>query len=66
LASSIDGALLVGNTPFENVRPLWPSDHAGLIGTVGVISIVDVSEPSAAALVASALLLLGALQLRRR
>jgi endonuclease/exonuclease/phosphatase family metal-dependent hydrolase len=64
--ASIDGALLVGDTPFENVRPLWTSDHAGLIGAVGVISAVNVSEPSAAALFASALLLLGILQLRRR
>jgi endonuclease/exonuclease/phosphatase family metal-dependent hydrolase len=64
--ASISGASLVGNTPFENVRPLWPSDHAGLIGTVGVISVTNVSEPSAAALFVPALLLLGALQLQRR
>jgi endonuclease/exonuclease/phosphatase family metal-dependent hydrolase len=64
--SSIDGTLLVGDTPFENVRPLWTSDHAGLIGTVDVIGGVAVSEPSATALFASALLLLGTLQLRRR
>jgi endonuclease/exonuclease/phosphatase family metal-dependent hydrolase len=39
--SSLDSALLVGNnTPFENVRPLWPSDHAGLIAAV------DLPEPS--------------------
>jgi endonuclease/exonuclease/phosphatase family metal-dependent hydrolase len=55
---SIDAALLVGNTVFENVRPLWPSDHAGVIGTV------DVPEPSAAALFVSAIFLLGTLKLR--
>ena len=63
---SIDGALLVGDTPFENVRPLWPSDHAGLIGRVGVITAVEMAEPSAAVLFASALLLLVTLRLRRR
>jgi endonuclease/exonuclease/phosphatase family metal-dependent hydrolase len=31
--SSIDSAS-VGNTPFENVRPRWPSGHAGVIATV--------------------------------
>jgi endonuclease/exonuclease/phosphatase family metal-dependent hydrolase len=46
--SSIDGALLVGNTVFENVRPLWPSDHAGVIGTVDLT--VAVPEPSVAVL----------------
>ena len=33
---SIDAAFLVGDTPFENVRPLWPSDHAGVVATVDV------------------------------
>jgi endonuclease/exonuclease/phosphatase family metal-dependent hydrolase len=51
--SSIDSALLVGDMPFESSRPLWPSDHAGLIATV------DVPEPSAAAILISALVLLG-------
>jgi endonuclease/exonuclease/phosphatase family metal-dependent hydrolase len=55
--SSIESAFLVGDTPFENVRPRWPSDHAG------VIAAVDVPEPSVGALFAAAVLLLGALRL---
>lgn len=51
--SSIDEAFLVGNTPFENVRPRWPSDHAGLVATV------DVSEPSTATIFVTGILLLG-------
>lgn len=58
--SSIESALLVGNTIFENVRPLWPSDHAGLI------AVVDVPEPSGAALFASAIFLVAVLRLRTR
>ncbi len=58
--SSIDSAFLVGDTPFENVRPRWPSDHAG------VIAAVEVPEPSTGALFAAAILLLGALRLRAR
>jgi endonuclease/exonuclease/phosphatase family metal-dependent hydrolase len=56
--SSIDSAFIVGDQPFENVRPRWPSDHAG------VIAAVDVPEPSAGALFAAAMLLFGALRLR--
>ena len=56
--SSIDSAFLVGDKPFQDVRPRWPSDHAGVVATV------DVPEPSAGALFASAILLLGALRLR--
>jgi endonuclease/exonuclease/phosphatase family metal-dependent hydrolase len=56
--SSIDRAFLVGDTPFEDVRPLWASDHAGLIATV------DVPEPSAGALLGAAMLLLGILRSR--
>ena len=58
--SSLDAAFLVGDTPFENVRPRWPSDHAG------VIAAVEVPEPSTGALFAAAILLLGALRLRAR
>ena len=47
--SSIDSALRVGGMPFEASRPLWPSDHAGLIATV------DVPEPSVAVMLLSAL-----------
>jgi endonuclease/exonuclease/phosphatase family metal-dependent hydrolase len=57
--TSVDSVFLVGNTPFETVRPLWPSDHAGLVATV-----VDVPEPSAGALFAAAVFLLGILRLR--
>jgi endonuclease/exonuclease/phosphatase family metal-dependent hydrolase len=56
--SSIDAAFLVGDTPFENVRPLWPSDHAGVIATV------DVPEPPAGMVLLTALLLLGFRQFR--
>jgi endonuclease/exonuclease/phosphatase family metal-dependent hydrolase len=63
--SSIDGALLVGNTIFENVRPLWASDHAGVIGTVDVIGVVAVPEPSVAVVLVSAIFLLGALKSRK-
>ncbi len=53
--STIDSAFLIGDTPFENVRPRWPSDHAGVIATVDL---------PAGALFAPAILLLGALRLR--
>src|SRR5207249_3795982 len=55
--SAIDSAFLVGDQPFENVRPRWPSDHAGVIATV------DLPEPSVGALFAAAMLLLGMLRL---
>ncbi len=55
----IDMALLVGDAVFEDVRPLWPSDHAGVIGAV------DVPEPSSAALLVSVIFLLGILKLPR-
>ena len=58
--SSLDSALRVGDTPFENVRPLWPSDHAG------VIVVVDVPEPSAAALLILGIFVVPALKLRIR
>jgi endonuclease/exonuclease/phosphatase family metal-dependent hydrolase len=66
--SSLDEALLVGNiTPFEDMRPFWPSDHAGLVAAVNVSAVVGtVPEPSTAALVASAIFLLGALKSRTR
>lgn len=58
--SSIDSAFLVGNTPFEDVRPLWPSDHAGVVATVNV----NVPEPPAGMIFLTALLLLGILRVR--
>jgi hypothetical protein len=60
--------LLVGNTtPFEDMRPFWPSDHAGLIVAVDSSAIVGaVPELPTAALVASAIFLPGTLKLRTR
>jgi hypothetical protein len=58
--------LLVRNTVFENVRPLLPSDHAGVIGTVDVIGTVAVPEPPVVVLVPSALFLFAPLKLRNR
>ena len=58
--SSIDAVFLVGNTPFENVRPRWPSDHAGVVATV------DVPEPSTATIFVSAILFLGIRLFRSR
>jgi endonuclease/exonuclease/phosphatase family metal-dependent hydrolase len=59
--SSVDSAALVGNQPFENVPPLWPSDHAGVVATL-----TEVPEPTAAALLVPALFLFGAAGLRGR
>ena len=58
--SPIDAAFIVGDVPFDNVRPRWASDHAG------VIAIVDLPEPSAGALLVVSMLLLGVLRLRAR
>ena len=35
-ASSAVSAHLIGNTPFEATPPFWPSDHAGVVGSVRV------------------------------
>jgi endonuclease/exonuclease/phosphatase family metal-dependent hydrolase len=59
--SSTDLAALVGNQPFENVPPLWPSDHAGVVGTL-----TEVPEPAAASLMVSAMFLFGVVRLRGR
>jgi hypothetical protein len=56
--SSIDSAFLVGDTVFEDVRPLWPSDHAGVIATV------DLPEPSTLPLFISAVFLLALFRMR--
>ena len=65
---SLDEALLVGNiTPFEDMRPFWPSDHAGLVAAVNLSAVVGtVPEPSTAARVGFAIFLLGALKSRTR
>ena len=66
--SSLDEALLVGNTtPFEDVQPFWPSDHAGLIATVDASPVIGaVPEPASAALVLSAIFLVGTIRLGTR
>src|SRR5206468_4410802 len=56
--SSIESAFLIGDAPFENVRPRWASDHAGVIAAVAV------PEPSVGSLFAAAILLLGGLRFR--
>jgi endonuclease/exonuclease/phosphatase family metal-dependent hydrolase len=56
--SSIESAFRVGDTPFENVRPRWASDHAGVVATV------DLPEPSTGVLFAAAIVLLGISRLR--
>jgi hypothetical protein len=59
--SSADSAALVGDQPFENVRPLWPSDHAGVVATI-----TEVPEPAAASLLVSAIFLFGVVRARGR
>ncbi len=59
--SSVGSAALVGDQPFESVRPLWPSDHAGVAATI-----TEVPEPAAASLLVSAIFLFGAVRLRGR
>jgi hypothetical protein len=54
----LDLALLVGNsTPFEGSRPLWPSDHAGMIAEIDLAQLSTVPEPPSMALLISAILL---------
>jgi endonuclease/exonuclease/phosphatase family metal-dependent hydrolase len=35
-ASSAQSAALIGNTPFRATPPFWPSDHAGVVGTIRI------------------------------
>jgi len=56
--SSIESAFLIGNTHFEEVPPLWPSDHAGVVATVAVATAVAVPEPSSAGILVVSMLLL--------
>jgi endonuclease/exonuclease/phosphatase family metal-dependent hydrolase len=35
---AISSAALVGDQPFENERPLWPSDHAGVTATIAEVA----------------------------
>jgi endonuclease/exonuclease/phosphatase family metal-dependent hydrolase len=66
--SSLEETLLVGNmTPFEDMRPFWPSDHAGLVAAVNLSAVVGaVPEPSTATLIGAAIFLLGVLKSRTR
>jgi endonuclease/exonuclease/phosphatase family metal-dependent hydrolase len=61
--SAIDSVALIGDQPFESMRPRWPSDHAGVVAT---LAFAAVPEPTAASLVVSAMFLLGILKLRNR
>jgi Endonuclease/Exonuclease/phosphatase family len=54
---AVDSAALVGDQPFEAVRPLWPSDHAGEVATL-----TAVPEPAAASLFVSAIFVFGAVR----
>jgi len=56
---SIISALLIGNVPFEDVRPRWASDHAGVVAAVTIEGEVvnSVVEPSSAGILGSAMFL---------
>lgn len=56
--SSIGSAYLVGDTVFEDVRPLWPSDHAGVIASI------DLPEPSTLPVFILAVFLLAVFRMR--
>jgi hypothetical protein len=61
--SSVVSAFLVGDQPFETTRPVWPSDHAGVVATV---ALAPVPEPSAALLFVSAIFVTGVVGVRFR
>jgi len=49
---------LINDTPFEQVRPRWASDHAGVVATVTIEGeATAVVEPSSAGIMASAMFL---------
>jgi endonuclease/exonuclease/phosphatase family metal-dependent hydrolase len=54
---SIISADLITDVPFEDVRPRWGSDHAGVVATVAVEGeeVTPVVEPSSAGILASAM-----------
>jgi endonuclease/exonuclease/phosphatase family metal-dependent hydrolase len=58
--SAILSAFLVGDTRFQSVPPLWPSDHAGVVATVVAVA-VNVPEPSSAGILIVSMLLLSPL-----
>jgi len=57
--AAIFAATLITNTPFEDVRPRWGSDHAGVVASVGIEGEIvnPVGEPSSAGIVGSAMFL---------
>jgi endonuclease/exonuclease/phosphatase family metal-dependent hydrolase len=56
---SIISADLITDVPFEDVRPRWGSDHAGVVATVAIEGeeVTPVVEPSSAGIMASAMFL---------
>ena len=56
---AIFAAGLITNTPFEDIRPRWGSDHAGVVATVAIEGevVTPVVEPSSAGIMASAMFL---------
>ena len=53
--SSVAGAFLIGDQPFEGMRPFWPSDHAGVLAT---LTFAAVPEPATASLLLMPVVLL--------
>jgi hypothetical protein len=55
---SVLAGVIINNTPFEDVRPRWASDHAGVVATVTIEGeATAVVEPSSAGIMASAMFL---------
>jgi len=56
--ASLISAQLIGDVPFEDIRPRWASDHAGVVATVAIEGeTVAVVEPSSAGILGSAMFL---------
>jgi len=57
--AAIFAATLITDTPFEDIRPRWGSDHAGVVATVAIEgeAVNPVVEPSSAGIMASAMFL---------
>jgi endonuclease/exonuclease/phosphatase family metal-dependent hydrolase len=53
--SSIASAFLIGDQPFEEMRPFWTSDHAGVVAT---LTLAAVPEPATASLLLMPMVLL--------
>jgi len=55
---SVLAGVIINNTPFEDVRPRWASDHAGVVATVTIEGeATAVVEPSSAGIMASVMFL---------